>query len=213
MIRCPGSFEQVIKSIHRFQSLAVPTGVITTVSKLNLPGLDALLAVILHEGIDAWQIQAAIPMGRQPADTILSNFDYKRVVDFIYRVRTLHGKSVYLNGGDCMGLGAKSLVTKLDYSTGNCAAGKTVVGIHSNGDVVGCLSMMNDAYLEGNIRQRSLSEIWNDDRAFAYNRNPSTLSGKCSSCVQAHLCKGGCKSMNIASGHPNESPYCMQFMD
>jgi radical SAM protein with 4Fe4S-binding SPASM domain len=144
---------------------------------------------------------------------ILSNFEYKRVVDFIYRVRTLHRKSVFLNGGDCMGLGAKNLVTQIDYSTGNCAAGKTVVGIRSNGDVVGCLSIMNNDYIEGNIRQRSLTDIWNDEHAFAYNRNPVKLTGRCAGCTQAQSCKGGCKSLNVACGHPTESPYCMQFMN
>jgi len=210
-IRCPGSFEQVLATVRKFQEVGVPTGVITTVSKMNIHALDDILAIILDQGIDAWQIQAAIPMGRMAENFALSNSEYKRVVDFIHRVRTLHKKQVFLNGGDCMGIGAKSLVTGIKYTDGNCGAGKSVVGIHSNGDVVGCLSMMNDAYIEGNVRRRSLKEIWFDDERFGYNRKPSILTGKCKECDLANQCRAGCKSMNIAYGHPNESPYCMRF--
>lgn len=213
LIRSSGSFDQVLATIHKFQALNVPTGVITTVSKMNLHTLDDILTVILQNGIDAWQIQAALPIGRMEDGVILSNSDYKRVVDFIYRVRTLYRNYLFLNGADCMGLGAKELVTKIDYSQGNCAAGKSVIGIRSDGDVVGCLSMMDDHYVEGNIRNRSLIEIWNDNNTFSYNRSSSDLTGKCVGCIQARTCKGGCKSMNIAWGHPNESPYCMQFLN
>jgi radical SAM protein with 4Fe4S-binding SPASM domain len=212
LIRNMGSFDQVLATIQRFQALNVPTGVITTVSKINLDNLDEILSVILHQGLDAWQIQAAIPMGRMQKDVILSNLDYKHVVDFIYRVRTLYKKFIFVNGADCMGLGAKALVTNIDYSKGNCAAGKSVVGIRSNGDIVVCLSMMDDNYIEGNLHQRHLKEIWNDRHKFSYNRNPPTITGQCSGCNQLQSCKGGCKSMNIAWGHPNESPYCMQFL-
>jgi radical SAM protein with 4Fe4S-binding SPASM domain len=212
-IRNTGSFDQVLANLHRFQALNVPTGVITTVSKTNLDFLDEILAVILHNGIDAWQIQAAIPMGRMQKNVIITNTEYKRVVDFIYRVRTLYQKYVFLSGADCMGLGAKALVTKIDYSNGNCAAGKNVVGIRSNGDIVGCLSMMDDAYVEGNLRQHTLKEIWTDEHAFSYNRHPAEITGQCRECSQRQSCKAGCKSMNIAWGHPNGSPYCMQFQD
>jgi radical SAM protein with 4Fe4S-binding SPASM domain len=208
-IRSPGSYDQVISTIQNLKEYQVPTGVITTVSKMNLDTLDEILTILLNQGIDAWQIQAAIPMGRLTEQFKLTTNEYKRATDFIHRVRTLHTKKIFLNGGDCMGIGAKSLVTHLDYSHGNCGAGKSVVGIHSNGDVVGCLSMMNNAYIEGNIRDRSLKAIWCDEKSFRYNRNPSPVSGKCLGCDQALICQAGCKSMNLAQGDINESPYCM----
>ena len=41
--------------------------------------------------------------------------------------------------------------------------------------------MYDDTFIEGNLRQRSLQEIWNDPDAFAYNRKfrPELLTGAC----------------------------------
>jgi len=51
---------------------------------------------------------------------------------------------------------------------------------------------------EGNIRNRSFDDIWEDENSFAYNRKPKLedLKGFCSTCVHKESCKGGC-SLNM----------------
>lgn len=44
-------------------------------------------------------------------------------------------------------------------------AGCKAVAIESNGDVKGCLSLQNERFIEGNIRERSLKDIWTDKKA------------------------------------------------
>jgi radical SAM protein with 4Fe4S-binding SPASM domain len=210
-IRCKGSYESAIATIKKLHEKNVPVGVITTVSKMNLDALGDVLATILSCGVDAWQVQVAIPMGRMAKEFLINNEEYKQMIDFIHGVRTEFPGKVYLNGGDCVGLGAKSLVTDHVYTGGICSAGTRIVGIHSNGDVVGCLAMIHDDYIEGNLRDRSITDIWLDEGAFAYNRKPAGVAGKCTGCNQADACRAGCKSMNIACGHPNESLYCARF--
>lgn len=46
-----------------------------------------------------------------------------------------------------------------------CMAGCKAVAIESNGDVKGCLSLQNERFIEGNIRERSLKDIWTDKKA------------------------------------------------
>ena len=48
-------------------------------------------------------------------------------------------------------------------------AGLRGIGFESNGNVKGCLSMPAD-FIEGNIRDQTLREIWDDPDNFAYNR-------------------------------------------
>jgi len=55
---------------------------------------------------------------------------------------------------------------------------------------------MPDALGEGDLRQRTLWDIWFDADSFRYTRGftPERLGPNCKSCVKALECKGGCSS-------------------
>jgi radical SAM protein with 4Fe4S-binding SPASM domain len=74
-----------------------------------------------------------------------------------------------------------------------------VLGIESNGNVKGCLSLPSSrhgesAYVEGNLRTRSLRDIWKRKGGFAYNREfrLDDLKGFCRVCRYGDICRGGC---------------------
>ena len=80
-----------------------------------------------------------------------------------------------------------------------CRAGCQVIGIESNGNVKGCLSLPSamhgeDRFVEGSLREQSLAEIWNRPGAFAYNREftEERLAGFCAVCRYRLFCRGGC---------------------
>ena len=90
-----------------------------------------------------------------------------------------------------------------------------VIGIESDGWVKGCLGLPSrqdgrDDFLEGNIRQRSLEDIWHDADAFSYNRKfqMSMLNGFCAQCEYARICRGGCRWTVSTAGRGFDNPYC-----
>ena len=92
-----------------------------------------------------------------------------------------------------------------------CSAGLTAIGIDSAGNVRGCESMYDERFIEGNLRKRTLKEIWEDPDAFAYNRrfSPAMLTGPCAGCGMGPWCAGGCRSYNyFVHGRLYESPAC-----
>jgi radical SAM protein with 4Fe4S-binding SPASM domain len=92
-----------------------------------------------------------------------------------------------------------------------CQAGLRVVGIDSVGNVKGCLSIYCDDFIEGNLREESLAQIWHKEGSFAYNRqfDVSQLTGKCARCDRGRLCRGGCRgSSYFTSGSLFENTYC-----
>jgi radical SAM protein with 4Fe4S-binding SPASM domain len=99
-----------------------------------------------------------------------------------------------------------------------CPAGITTIGIESNGNVKGCLSIMagyNEQgadFVEGNVREDRLADIWFRPGAFAYNRGFSVddLEGFCRECPQAARCRGGCMAVKVASGGNVENPMCVR---
>jgi len=98
-----------------------------------------------------------------------------------------------------------------NYFTG-CYAGMLHVGILSNGGVIGCLALPHiERFIEGNVRERPLTDIWFDGNSFSYNRNFSEelLEGACKNCDYGKICRAGCKSSAFgATGNEHDNPYC-----
>ena len=97
---------------------------------------------------------------------------------------------------------------------GGCSAGISTIGVTSDGAVRGCLSMppsMN----EGSVRQRPLSEIWADPKAFSYSRRFSIdiLDKNCRECALGQMCRAGCRSLALAvTGEMTHNPYCLRHL-
>ena len=94
-----------------------------------------------------------------------------------------------------------------------CRAGLTSLGIDSIGNVRGCESMYDDSFIEGNLRDKPLKEIWESPDAFAYNRRfvKTLLTGRCQICPKGPYCAGGCRSYNyFVHGMLYESPRCVR---
>jgi radical SAM protein with 4Fe4S-binding SPASM domain len=97
-----------------------------------------------------------------------------------------------------------------------CRAGCQVVGIRSNGDVTGCLSLpsyggADGDNVEGNTRARSLRDIWTRPDAFPHTRRleVSDPNGICKGCRFGDLCRAGCPQAAIArTGSRWDNPLC-----
>ena len=72
-----------------------------------------------------------------------------------------------------------------------------MAGIDSTGNVRGCEALYDSRFIEGNLRDLPLDEIWGNPNAFAYNRafTLEKLTGICSTCEVRGRCAGGCRSM------------------
>ena len=94
---------------------------------------------------------------------------------------------------------------------GGCQAGLTGIALDSVGNVKGCGALYSDIFIEGNVRERSLKEIWNDTNCFSYNRNfnVSMLTGECKDCTVGEVCRGGCRASNyFGTGSLYENMFC-----
>lgn len=206
-----GSFNKVIKSISLARKADLPTTVITTVNKLNFKELPRLKDFLLNKKI-GWQIQVGAPEGRFQKELMLSKEEFYSLGLFIAHLQRRYStKELPVIGAHCCGY-YSSYIPNLSLSPQwrGCQAGLTVLSIKSNGDVIGCLATP-DEYIEGNIRDRSIVEIWNDPDCFAYNRKfkKEYLGENCKGCRYGELCRGGCMGMSTSlTGKPHNDPYC-----
>jgi radical SAM protein with 4Fe4S-binding SPASM domain len=207
----PGSFKKVMEFLTLCRSADLPVTVITTVSKLNIHQLPQIKDFLLRKTI-AWQIQIASPEGRFPRDYAISQEEYYAVALFIASLQKKYTKKeLPVIGAHCLGYHSHVL-PNLGISPvwNGCPAGTAILSIKSNGDVIGCLAI-SEKYIEGNIRKKSIIEIWNSLDSFAYNRKFTIedLGENCRGCSFGTTCRGGC--MGMSSGftkHPHNTPYC-----
>lgn len=199
--RQSGSFERAVHAIDILTKNHIPTAVISTLHSQNIGRLEELYQVLKDKPIGAWQLQACSPMGNAANAGIDCSFDFASAIRFVER--HLPDVSFMLGIADNIGYFTKNEGRLRGNTSGKaffrgCKAGLSTVGIDSIGNVRGCESMYAECFIEGNLREKSLREIWEDPNAFLYNRqfSKSKLTGCCSECKYGSICAGGCRSYN-----------------
>jgi len=205
-----GCFEHVQNAIKLLHEKNITPSVVTTVHRLNYSQLPKIRDFLIKNNVRLWQIQYADNIGRMPYETMLTEAQFLEIAKFILQTREKYSnKFDSVSGADVFGyLG--DIGRKVQGLWWGCHAGMSALGLGSDGTVRGCLSLQMDKYIEGNVRERSLKEIWNDKNSFAYNRrfDCSMLTGYCKECVYSAVCRGGClRAASAGGGRCN--PYCL----
>lgn len=219
----PLSFARVLRACDLLRGEGLAVNFVTHVNRRNLPELAALETLVAELGADVWRLQLGSPMGRlaQHPELVLLPEDLPAVADFI--VAAKQRRRVAVSVGNNVGyfsrhervLRSTPNRQGLDFWCG-CSAGCLNVGIEANGNVKGCLSLQSERFVEGNLRQESLAEIWSRPGAFAYTRGfePADLHGHCAGCEYGEICRGGCVFMAFgATGSPHDNPYCLHRVE
>ena len=211
-----GSFKHCKKAFDMLSEAEISTSVITTLNKLNFEELPKMREFLLDKNI-AWQIQIAVPIGRFPRDLMLSAEEFYSAAMFIAATRKKYDlERLPILGAHCFGYHSQYLpnINIVPIWKG-CQAGVSLMGIQSNGGVKGCLSLP-DEYIEGNIRKKSLVDIWNAPGFAAYNRNfnKENIGKNCSSCKYLKSCLGGCMSVSTSITEiAHNDPYCFKLIE
>ena len=217
----PKSFQHILQTIKRLNEENIPIGVNTTLLDSNISDLEAMYCFLVENNVKIWQLQLANPMGNLKSyDQLpISISNIKTIPPFIKQKREDNKIKIYT--GDNIGyydLNESSIrgpMGKVNYWPG-CQAGLTVIGIDSIGNVKGCESLYDDLFIEGNIRNESLRNIWLKKGNFAYNRNfdSSLLTGKCKHCDMGSYCRAGCRgACFFTNGQYYENAYCIYAED
>ncbi len=210
-----GSYEKCIQVVSNLKKAGINTTVITSVNKLNFQELPELKAMLLNKGV-VWQLQIAIPLGRFKKELLLSKEEFYAVAIFIAATRKKYSiKELPIIGTHCFGYYSKKLRNVMIFPWNGCQAGISTIGIQSNGDVKGCLSLPPE-FIEGNIRDNSISEIWQKPGFCSYNRDfkLSDLNNNCIDCKYGKKCRGGCLGVSIGiTGKTNGDTYCLKAIE
>jgi radical SAM protein with 4Fe4S-binding SPASM domain len=188
--------------------------VITSVSKRNIGELEDTLEWLLqHTSGFTWMINTASSHDpeRFPRKHLIDGRDFLRLATFVNANRPRHAGRINITATHDMGYFSESFSDLHDFRWEGCPAGLTTLGVQADGSVKGCL-MLGDEFVEGNVRQRSLADIWHDESLFRFNRafRPDMLEGRCAGCSHGARCRAGCTDHAFSfTGSPHHYPFCL----
>jgi len=211
-IRCSSdAFRRSIEGMERARAAGIVLTALTTANALNLDELPAILKMLESLGVAAWQVQPMVPFGRgqDAVDLLLDERDYLRLGDFIQEwAPKAEAVGMQIVTADSMGYFAEFETCPQPWR--GCSAGLAGCAITSDGKVKGCLSIPN-TFIEGDLHERELWDIWFDPNAFPYTRGYTAdqLGPVCRDCDRAADCQGGCSSKSYAlTGKFHNDPLC-----
>lgn len=215
-----GCFQQALQAIRLVDHVGLKVGVTTQVNRGNLSELEALAPILEDAGVLGWQLQMTLPIGRAEAQALaLTPAEMPELLRVLRRLAQRRGLRPHLtdNIGYCThdDLTLRTIQGGFPRPWLGCRAGLDALGVTSDGRVKGCLALP-DTCVEGNLRERSLADMWNDASGFAYNRQftPAQLGGACIACPHSDRCRGGCSATAYASfGRPSASAHCLRLHD
>ncbi len=224
-IRGVGTYEPTVNGVRTLVKAGMRTAILTTVSRLNLPHLEAIRQQAIALGATQFRVQLAKPMGnlKEHDDLVLRPRDLLQLLPLLAGMKGAGGIDVRVGDsvGFCSPYDAVLRGRGFDGTPqrwSGCQAGLQAIGIEADGGIKGCLSLQarldgrgDDPFREGTLREARLAEIWGRPGAFGYNRQfqMASLTGGCRRCNERARCRGGAKCVAAAvTGALTENPLC-----
>ena len=222
----PGSFDRGMDGLMLARKLKINTAAISCISRWNLHELEEIQKELMKRKVLGWQVQVVFPGGRmrEHMKQLPLPEDIIPVAQFIKREgEKFKNKKIPIDTfcADDMGY-CSSICKYINPHWQGCQAGLRSIGIESDGTIKGCLSLYpevtdkEDPFAEGNIREKSLKEIWENKDGFSYNRkfDKRKAKGFCRTCKHLELCRCGCSEVSYyATGSKYENPYCLYRLE
>lgn len=218
-VRGKGNFEKALSAVKHLKTAGVTVSVVTTVNAHNILNLDTMRKTFTAAGADYWGLKPLYPAGEalRNKELWLSEADISRVLEYSYNAMFTEGiKVVPAATFEIHSKKGEAIKRFLYGENGNYefygdSGGIFSAQLNPDGGLVGvCMCSPKDA--AGNVKERSLWDLWYDENSFDVLRNfdPSRLSGYCGICDRRATCKGGELNIRLAFGGINaENKYCV----
>jgi len=220
-----GSFDMALKIARAVGEAGLSLQVNTTVSRYNVDRLDEFIELVSSLNAVQWSLFFLVPTGRALSGDMISPEQHERVFNWLYG---LSGKAPFdikstaapayrrVVIQQAMENGASSGVLAgagyryedgLNRPVQGVNDGKGFCFISHVGDVCPSGFLPLPA---GNVRERSVVDIYRNSRLFRELRDPALLTGKCSGCRFREVCGGSrARSYAVTGDHLASDPSCV----
>lgn len=188
--RWKGLFRISERAVLRGIEAGLHVHVCFTAHRLNHHDLEGVVEQCITWGVRRFNMSRFVPTGRGDADLDLTPLEWKALVARFDAVRAAYSGRIEFSTHL-----AQSILNDpaLDCRSGfvGCQAGRGQGCIGPQGDVTPCVML---PVRIGNIRGRSLRDVWESSDLIHALHDRSTLGGWCNSCSYIEKC-GGCRAV------------------
>ncbi len=227
-----GSFKRTMEILHDAHEVGLSIQVNTTVTKFNLQRMEEMVPFLQKYGAVQWSLFFLVPTGRARIEDLISPEEHEQVYNWMYelsknapfdikatnaqpyrrvaiqraREEALAAQGKALDEVSIQGAG-------FQYADG---LNRPVKGVNDGRGVL-FISHVGDVYptgffplSAGNVRERSVVDIYRNTSLFRDLRDSSKLKGKCAVCEFKDICGGNRSRAYAMTGDPLESePTCV----
>lgn len=216
----PQSWRRAFAALRHLRAAGARVAVNSQINVWTRHELLALLELIAAEGVHSWQLQITVPHGNAAdhPELLLQPYMYLELFDALDRVLTraeeLKIRIWPANNLGYFGPHEGRLRGAQKRKTGHyagCDAGKSTIGIESNGLIKNCPSLGGPTNIGGDWRERGLWELWTEapEMTALRVRTADDLWGYCRECYYAETCMAGCTAVSEpVLGRPGNNPFC-----
>lgn len=227
-----GSFDLTMKAIKYIHELELPLQINTVVSRYNYEVLEEMAKLVEQLDCVLWSVFFLVPTGRGKEADMISPVEHEKVLRWLYEISkrvpfdikttaAQHYRRVVIqqkmrehkiegSGIDYQDALTKGLTGQID------GLGRAPKGVNDGNGFV-FISHIGDVYPSGllpinagNVRVKSLADIYRNSPVFKEIRNPDNYKGKCGVCEFRHVCGGSRSRAYTMTGDYLESePYCV----
>jgi len=225
-----GSYDRTIDILQILNEIDMPLQINTTICRYNLPVIKQMPDIVERFRSVQWSVFFLVATGRGKVEDMISPEEHEWMLNYLYdlgktagfdikatacphyrrvaiqRQKAKHASPTEETGIRFAGAGFR-YEDGLDRPMKGVNDGKGFVFISHKGDVCpsGFLPVTG-----GNVREKSIVEIYRNAEIFRQLRAPSLLKGKCGVCDFREVCGGSrARSYAITGDYLAEDPYCV----
>ncbi|GAX91406.1 TIGR04053 family radical SAM/SPASM domain-containing protein [Effusibacillus lacus] len=224
-----GSFDLTMRSIEYLHELGLPIQINTTVSRYNLNDLDNLAALMKELKCVLWSVFFLVPTGRGKTNDMITPEEHEQVFNWLYDlsktapfdIKTTaaqHYRRVVMQRRKAEGetISRMNLLgVQRNNGETDDGIGRPMFGVNDGNGFV-FISHLGDVQpsgflpvVAGNVRERSLVNIYRNSPIFQSLRNPDNYKGKCGVCPFRNVCGGSrARAYAVTGDYLESEPYC-----
>jgi radical SAM protein with 4Fe4S-binding SPASM domain len=220
----PGTFEKAVKAVKACLDVDLEVVITTMALKNTFDEMPKRIDFIAKLGVEQVAVYDLIPAGRGKAVMNQAMCQTQRVslIKYLQKMQE-NGEMVFtMSGGVPLYPEIVSEMHEMNetkprdlllkqfwiHAPVGCHAGILYFSLRPNGDIYPCTFLPVKA---GNIREKSLADIWRNSKVLNELRERSLLKGKCRECEYRESC-GGCRARAYActGDYLETDPICLQ---
>ncbi|WP_440009528.1 radical SAM protein [Halomicrococcus sp. SG-WS-1] len=200
----PGSFDETLRAACAARDAGLPLQINTTVCRQTVSDLPKIADLVADLGAVLWSVFFLVPVGRGAALTPISPDRAERVMEWLVDTDWPFGVKT-TEAPHYRRVAVQQTERPPDRQMGITA-----------GDGFAFVSHVGEVYPSGflplsagNVRDRSVVDVYRDSELFESLREKDSLRGKCGACSFRNVCGGSRSRAYAYTGDPLESdPLC-----